>query len=339
MTKALMDKGFVLGQQKLLPSKADRLTIAKDAAIEMVTAANLGIPEMFATYLDPEVVEILTAPLAAEQLFPPTKAADWKDQQTIFPEEEAVGTTEPYSDFAKGATSDVNYNWPKRDVYRFQTLIEVGDLEQEMSAAAKIDLLSRKQQAAARVISIDRNAFELFGVAGMSIYGILNEPNLPSAVSPTVEGGVTAWESKSAIGIYNDILALFSDIQDRCAGLVEFDSPMVLAVPPALHAYLAKPTSLGVSPAMELIGKYFPNLKVVPVAQLKDGAGVESIMLIPQALRDGKKVGRCGIADNLRTSRVVLEHTSMSQKWSSSTCGALLYRPMAVALMTGLQGS
>lgn len=335
----LSDKGFTLGKQTLLPAQKNALRIAMDAAIPMVTAANLGIPEMFATYLDPEVVEILTAPLVAEELFPAAKVGNWADQQTIFPEEEAVGTTQPYSDFGKGATTDVNYNWPKRDIYRFQTFIEVGDYEQELSAAAKIDLLSRKQKAAARVIAIDRNDFELFGVSGLSIYGILNDPNLPSATSPTVENSNTDWESKSATAIYNDILAIFSDIQDRTGGLVKFDTPMVLAVPPELNAFLTKVTSLGVAPVMELIGKYFPNLKVVPVAQLKDGSGVCSIMLIPQVLRDGEKVGRCGIVENLRTSRVVLEHTSMSQKWSSATAGSLLYRPMAVGLMTGLQKS
>jgi hypothetical protein len=333
----LSEKGFALGAMKMLPAQKNSLRIAMDAAIPLITNANVGIPEMFATYLDPEVVEILTAPLMAEKLFPAAKVGEWKDAQTMFRESEHVGTVEPYSDFGKGTTSDANFNFPTRQIFRFQTLIECGDLEQEVAAAAKIALLAEKQQAAAKAIAIARNDIELHGVSGLSIYGILNEPNLPSAISPTVESGNTAWEDKTATGVYNDILALFADMQERCQGLVTFDTEMVLAVPPSLNAYLAKATALGVSPAMELIGKHFPNLRVEVVPQLT-ASGVDSIMLIAQSIMGGK-VGRCGFTDVLRPSRVVLEHTAMSQKWSSSSAGCLLYRPIGVSTMSGLQGS
>jgi hypothetical protein len=334
---ALIEKGFALGKMTLLPSQPSKLKMALDAAIPMITQANVGIPEMFATYLDPEVVEILTAPLMAEKLFPAAKVGEWKDQQTMFRESEHVGTVEAYSDFGKGVTADANFNFPTRQIFRFQTLIECGDLEQEVAAAAKIALLAEKQQAAAKAIAIARNEIELHGVSGMSIYGILNEPNLPAAISPTVEGSATAWKDKSATAIYNDILALFEDLQSRCQGLVDFNTEMVLAVPPSLNAYLAKATALGVSPAMELISKHFPNLRVEVVPQLTS-AGVDSVMLIAQSIMGGK-VGRCGFTDVLRPSRVVLEHTAMSQKWSSSSAGCLLYRPMGVSTMSGLQAS
>lgn len=334
----LKAKGFVLGDAQLLPAQPNKLKVAMDAAIPLITGANVALPELFASYVDPEVIEILTAPLAAESLFEPAKTAEWKDDVSVMKEIEAVARTAAYSDFGKGVTSDVNINFPTREHYRFQTLIEVGDLETERTAAAKINLLSEKQQAAARAIAQDRNEFALFGVAGLDIYGLLNEPNLPSAITPTTEGGQTAWATKGAVGIYNDVLKLFADMQTRTQGLVKFDTPMVLAIPPSVAGYMAGITNLGVAPVMEMITRHFPNLRVEPVPQLKDEAGVEKAMLIAQEI-SGKKVGRMGFSDLLRTSRTVMGHTSLSQKWSAGTTGCMLYRPMGVSTMTGIQQS
>lgn len=334
--KMLMDAGFSVGKATLLPAQKGGFKMAMDAAIQLITAQNLTVPQMFTTYVDPEVVEILTAPTNATELFDLKKVGDWADTQTIFQEEEAVGRTEAYSDYGRGVTTDVNFNYPKRDIYRFQTLIRCGDLEQEMAAKAKVDLLSRKQQAAARVLANDRNEMELFGVSGLSLYGVLNDPNLPSALSPASVGGVTAWAGKDAVAIYNDVLALFADIQSRTEGLVKNDSALILAVPPAVNTLLAKVTNLGVAPVMNLLTAYFPNLKVVLLPQLQDEDGVQSVMLIASELA-GKPTGKIGFADVLRTSRVIEDYTAISQKWMSSTFGALLYRPAAVATMTGIQ--
>jgi hypothetical protein len=47
-------------------------------------------------------------------------------------------------------------------------------------------------------------------VSGKEIYGVLNDPNLPAAVSPISVGGVTAWSGKDAIARYNDVIKLFT---------------------------------------------------------------------------------------------------------------------------------
>ena len=338
-TNTLASKGIVLaGGAKFLPAQDKALKIAMDAAIPMVTSANITIPEMFATFVDPEVVEILTAPTNASKIFEKKKLADWKDAQTMFNEVEAVGSTDAYSDYGRAPTADVNIDFPTRQVHRIQTLVRCGDLESEMAAAAKINLLSQKQQAAARIIANDINEMELFGVQGMSIYGLFNDPNLPSAISPASVGGVTAWKTKGAVGVYDDILALFAEISEQSAGLVTFESKLVLAVPPKVAAYLAEVTSLGVAPVMDMIRKHFPNLRVVTLAQLTDSLGVESVVLYAEDV-EGKPVAKLGYADLLRTSRVVLDHTAMSQKWMSSTTGAMVYRPYAIARMSGVQAS
>jgi hypothetical protein len=323
---------------RFLPSQKERMAIAMDAAIPMVTAANLGIPEMFSTFVDPQCIEILSAPTNASKIFPHRKNADWKDTESIYTEIEAVGRSEAYSDYGKAATSDVNMNFPARGVHRLQTLIRVGDLEQERAAAVKIDLLSKKQQAAARVLRQDTNEIELFGYNGLTIYGMLNDPNIPAALNPGVEGGETAWDSKSAVGIYNDILSLFGELAKNSGGYIKFDTPMVLVVPPAVSSRLARVTELGVAPVMDMVKGYFPNLRVETLAQLEDDTGVQKVMLVAENV-EGMPSGVTGYADLLRTSRVVSEYTSMSQKWMSSTTGTFIYLPFAVATMSGIQSA
>jgi hypothetical protein len=335
-SKTLSAKGFSIGKAQFLPSEKTALKIAMDQAIPLITAANVSIPELFTTYMDPAVVEILTAPTNAQKIFSRKKLAEWSDTQSVYTEVEAVGRTQAYSDYGRGTTADVNLNFPKRDIERRQILVRVGDLEQDMAASAKINLLSQKQQAAARILNNDLNEIELFGVSGKAIYGLLNDPNLPSAISPKSVGGVTAWASKGAVGVYDDILALFAEISEATAGLVTFESKLVLAVPPAVAANLAQVTSLGVAPVMDMINAHFPNLRVETLAQLQDETGVQKVMLIAEEV-EGKPTGALGYADLLRTSRVIEDYTAISQKWMGSSLGAFIYRPMAIAQMTGVQ--
>ena len=333
----LRAKGIVLyGDAQFLPAQKSRAAIAMDAAIPLITQQNIGVPEMFTTYVDPQVIEILHAPTNAAKIFTHRKIADWKDTESLYTEVEAVGRSEAYSDYGKGTTSDVNLNFPARAVHRLQTFIRVGDLETERAAAVKIELLSKKQQAAARVLRQDTNDIELFGLNGANIYGMLNDPNLPAAIQPGVDGsGHTSWDDKDAVAIYNDVLAMFGELSKNTAGYVKFDTPMKLAIPPSLSAVIARVTDLGVAPVMNMLKGYFPNLTVETIAQLEDVGGVRKAQLSADGV-EGMPTGVTGYADLLRTSRVVLEHTSLSQKWMSSTTGSFIYLPLCVASMTGI---
>jgi len=157
--------------------------LAQDAAL--VTTPNTTVPVEFTAYIDPLVVEILTGVRNARAVFEEVKKGDWTTSFEKWRADEIVGTTQPYSDYQSGTTSDVNSNWIAREQYVFQTTIKYGDREVDMAAQAKIELAASKQRAAATIIDIDANKFYLLGVAGKNIYGILNDPNLPSAGKAT----------------------------------------------------------------------------------------------------------------------------------------------------------
>lgn len=334
--EALRRLGIDLNGGRLLPTVGDTAQIAMDSAL--TTVANVSIPTLFATYYSPEIVEILQAPTQSTKIFGESKRGDWKDTHTMFPVAEHIGQVTAYGDFNRGLVSDANIENVVRETHMFQTVIQCGDLEHERMAAQKINLLAQKQEAAARALSIASNNYNFFGVKGKTIYGLLNEPNLPDAIAapkvPNGKDGTAAWEDKSATQIYNDVLILFNQIADASGGIVTMDNKFKLLVPPALMGHLAKVTDFGVSP-MQVLKSYFPNLEVVSVPQLFD-QGVAMAMLIATEV-DGKKTAEFGFTEKLKTGRVIQDLSYISQKWASSTTGFLLFRPFAIASMLGIQ--
>lgn len=330
--------GFDLckGNGRFLPTQDGTADIAMDAALQ--TVANVQTPALFATYYSPEIVEILQAPRNSTEIFSEEKRGDWKDVQTMFPAVEYVGQTTAYSDYGRGLLSEANIEQVTRESYKFQTFIQIGDLEEDIATAQKINLLSEKQRAAATAIEIDANNYNLFGVSGMSIYGLLNDPALPAALSPATVDTKTAWADKDANAIYNDILAMFNQIAAASNGYVSFNSKLKLVVPPSIMGQLAKTTMLGVAPVLQTLKGFFPGLEIISLPQLQDDTGVCKAMLIATEIA-GRPTAKFGFLEKLKTYPVLVEHSSMSQKWASSTTGCLLFRPFAVAIMTGIQKS
>lgn len=155
--------------------------LANDAA--MVTAANSGVPVEFTSYIDPMVIPILTATRGAREIFGEAKKGDWTTSYARFQTSEITGEVEAYTDYGQGGASDVNPTFPVRTQYIYQTNIRYGDREVDVASRARLQLAADKQRAAATVIDIASNKFALYGVAGLEIYGLLNDPNLPAAVS------------------------------------------------------------------------------------------------------------------------------------------------------------
>lgn len=308
--------------------------LARDAAL--ITTPNTTVPAEFLAYIDPMVVEILTSPRRAREIFPEQKKGDWTTAYTKWRMEEITGSTQPYTDYANGTTSGVNFEWAEREQYLFQTSITYGDLETAMAGEAKINLASSKQRAAANVIDIDANRFALQGVAGRNIYGILNDPNLPAAVTAagTGTGGSTSWDDKTTVQIYNDVLALFSQLVQQTAGLVDQNTPLKLCMSPGLAVKLGGATDFNVS-AYDMIRKYFANITIVTVPELYSAAAGETMLMLAEEI-NGVPVGFIGFGEKLMAGRVIADMSSFRQKYVSSTYGGVVLQPAGIAQMTGM---
>lgn len=309
--------------------------LANDAAL--VTIPNTAIPAELTAYYDPRIIDVVTRPRKAREIFNEVQKGDWTTSHAKFRMNELTGSTQPYTDFGQSRTSNVNYNWITRQQYVFQTLIEYGDFEEAVSAVAKIQLAADKQRAAAHVIDVDSNLFYLLGVAGMDIFGILNAPNMSAAISPLPSGtgGSVLWADKDTQQIYNDILALHEQLVSQGDGWIDQSSALTLVVSPTAAVWLGRATNFNVS-VMDMLNKYFSNLKLVTLPELADDTSGELLLLIADEM-SGNPTGELGFSDKIRAGRVVPDVSSFRQKWSSTTYGAIIYYPFAVASMRGIR--
>lgn len=328
----MRDRGFVFDSAKGLITDANRDRIARDAA--MVTAPNSGVPAVLTTYVDPAVVEILQAPKKAREIFGETKKGDWTTTGTLFKAVEQVGETTPYTDYGNGATADINVTYPYRQNYLAQTHIRYGDQETAISSKATVDLVSEKQRSAATTIDIATNRFYLYGVEGREIYGLLNEPNLPAAITPAVVNGtVTRWAQKSTKEIYDDVLLLASELFTNSQGNIDQTADLVLVVSPATAVLLGKATDFNVS-VQDMLKKYFTRLTIVTLPEMAADSG-DSIMLIARTV-NGAPTAEFGFSEKMRAMRLVAHTSYYDQKYIFGTYGAIVYRPFAIATMAGI---
>ena len=311
----------------------NRARIAQDAAL--ITTPNTTVPAELLAYIDPMVIEILTAPRRAREIFGEEKKGDWTTPYMKWRVDEMTGKTEPYSDYANGTTSGVNSEWQTRVQYVFQTSITYGDFEVDMSSTAKVNLAVSKQRAAANVIDIDQNRFYLLGVAGKEIYGILNDPNLPAAITAgaTGTGGSTKWADKTTVQIYNDVLALFAQLSEQSSGLIDKDTPLKLCLSPELAVRLGAATDFNVS-VLDMLKRYFTRIDIVTVPELHSMTAGETMFLIAPEV-NGQRSGTLAFGEKMRAGRVVPDLSSFRQKFVGTTYGGIVLMPFAFAQMTG----
>ncbi|MEG2172368.1 MAG: DUF2184 domain-containing protein [Desulfovibrionaceae bacterium] len=326
--------GFIFPSHRGWITPSTMAHIAQDAAL--VTMPNAAVPAELAAYIDPRVIDILTAPLKAREVFTEVKKGDWTTPYAKFRVDEITGSTEAYSDYGQSSMSGTNSNWLTRENYLFQTMIKYGDLETEVSAVAKINLASKKQQAAARVIDIDSNRFYLRGVAGKKIFGLLNDPSLaaPMAPLPTGTGNSPLWNNKTTKQRYEDILALFQSLVTASQGYVDKDTKLKLVMSPQLAVDLASATDFNIS-VQDMLDKYFKNLTIITVPEMHNATTGETMMIIADEVQ-GMQTGELGFSEKVRAHRVIPDVSSMRQKWSSGTYGALIYLPFAIQQMRGM---
>lgn len=308
--------------------------LARDAA--MVTTPSTTVPLELLAYIDPEVIDIMTAPRRAREIYTEVRKGDWSTPVYKKRIDEIVGRSQAYSDFSHNGVAEVNSEWRAREQYIFQTVIDYGDLEADMAGAAKINLAAAKQRAAATILDIDGNAFYLLGVRGKEIYGILNDPNLPVALAaaPTGTGDSTFWADKSTRQRYDDILNLFGELCRKSAGLIDRNTPLVLALSPEMEVMLGSATDFNVN-CLDMLTKYFANLKIVSLPELSNQQSGETMLMIAPNVA-GTDTGDLAFGVKIRAGRIVTELSSLKQKYVSSTYGGAVFIPFAFAQMTGM---
>nr|DAH44246.1 MAG TPA: major capsid protein [Caudoviricetes sp.] len=324
---------------KIVLRELSNRQMAQDAA--MVTIPSVGAPAALYTYLDPRIIDVLFAATNATKFFEKSKVGDWVDDFAQFPVEEITGQAGPYADFGDGVQTDVNYEYPVRQSFRYQTMIKYGDLEAEKTARAKINLAARKQNAAAQILARAENRFQLYGVSGIECYGMLNDPNLPATIAPISVNSKSTWAEKTAADpsntatiVYNDVNKLWMELAKNNGGNIDVNTPVTLGISNTMIGYLTQPNQFGKT-AKQLLQENYPNITIVQLPELSTSAGEMLYMSIPD-LGNDDPTGLCAFSRAFQLHRLIPKSSSFEQKASAATWGCVIRRPNFVATMTGI---
>jgi len=322
---------------------------AMDAQAALSTDPNSALPMMLTTMIDPQVYRILFAATKAAEIFGEQRRGTWLDETAMFPVVEHIGEVTSYNDYSEGGSTNANVNWPQRQSYEFQTMIQYGAKELERAGLARINWVSELEQSAAGFMNRFLNLTYFFGVAGLQNYGWLNDPNLPSYISPTIKaaGHGNVWIYQGQINatpneIFADVQALFYQLVSQSAGLIDQNTTLVLALSPGSEVALTATNSFNVNVA-DLLKKNFPNLTIKTAMQYgalssanpQGVAGGNVVQMVALEV-EGQKTGFCAFNEKERSFPIVRGASSFKQKKMGGTWGAVLRATIGVSQMIGL---
>jgi hypothetical protein len=338
--KALMLQAGVhyMGQPNVDLQKVDianNLTLAMDAQPDLVTVSNSGIPNFLGTFIDPRLIEILVAPMkATEVVGGEVKKGDWTTQTTMFPVIESTGETSSYGDYSENGNAGANTNFPQRQSYHYQVMTQWGEKELECAGLAKIDWANRLNIASVLTLNKFQNKTYFYGVEGLENYGLLNDPNLSSPITPNTKVATgTSWINATALEVVDDIQKLFTKLQTQANGLVELTSKMTLAMSPTAEVAITKTTQYNVN-VRDILRKNFPNLEIKTAPEYATDSG-QLVQLIADEI-EGQRTADTAFTEKLRAHPIVVQSSSFKQKKSQGSWGTVIYRPFLIAQMLGV---
>jgi hypothetical protein len=317
------------------PNIAHSVSLAMDAQPALVTVSNSGIPAFLSTFVDPKLIEVLVSPMkAAEIVGGEMKKGDWTTQTAMFPMVESTGETSSYGDYSENGSVGVNSNFPQRQSYHYQVMTQWGERELEMAGLAKIDWANRMNIASALTLNKFQNKTYFFGVDGLQNYGLLNDPSLSAAITPTIKvAGGTTWANGTALEILADVTKLYKQLQTQAGGLIDLETKMTLAMSPLSEVYLTKTTEFNVNVA-DLLKKNYPGLTIKTAPEYTTLSG-ELVQLMADEI-EGQRTADTAFTEKMRAHPVVVQSSSYKQKKSQGTWGTIIYRPVFIAQMLGV---
>lgn len=316
---------FMGGGKKLMDDKV-AAALAMDAQPGLTTVGNSGIPAWMLNYVDPQLIEIILQPTKAAEVFGEMKKGDWTTETATFMTVEPTGEVSSYGDYNNNGVSGVNVNFPQRQSYHYQVFTRWGEREVARAGEAKIDYVARVNEASVNALNRFQNKTYLFGVKGLQNYGVLNDPSLPASTT-----AAKTWASSTGEEVYESIRKLFQTLLKQTGGKIDMNTPLLLVCSPTASVDLTKTNQYNVN-VIDQLKKNFPNLRVETIPEYSATSG-ETVQLIVEEL-DGQRTLDCAFTEKMRAHNMVLEASSIKQKKSQGTWGAIIYRPFCIATMT-----
>lgn len=332
------------------PNKGVSYKMAYDALPTLSTEANSAIPAFMVTIVDPETYEILFAPIkVAEALGGEVQRGSWTTVAAMFPVVEATGEVSSYDDYSNSGVSGMNMNFPQRQPYLFQTVINYGELEVARASEARVNIVAEKEKAAASNLNRFANYTYAFGVQGLENYGTTNDPNLSASLTPALKAyGGTSWFYQGVVRataneIFTDIQSIVSQLITQGNGQIDTQTPMTAVFSALVDNALTTTNAFNVT-VSDLLKKNYPNLKLVSGVQQYGAktllnsqglAGGNLFQIIAERVA-AQRTGMCAYNEKMRAHPIVREMSAYRQKKTSGTYGAIWRMPFAASSMLGV---
>ncbi|HDL8447586.1 TPA: hypothetical protein PXR41_004575 [Yersinia enterocolitica] len=311
---------------------------AMDADVQPGMPPNGGIPAIVSSFIDPEIVRTIFAKQKAADILGEKKKGAWAQDTLMIQRVEQSGDVVAYDDYSEQGGNQVTPGWESRQVYRYQTMVIYGELEQERYGLAMLPYVAEKQRAAAWTLNQAQNKFYFYGVSGLLNYGILNDPALPTPITPATVDSKTLWKDKQVVDIYNDVLALYADLIARTNGAVgdgvDMASPLVLVMSPNASVWFKRANEIFGNTVEKMVKDTFTNIRIEVAPQYDTDAGELVQMFVETA--QGQQAGYCAYSDKLRAHPIITMSSSWKQKHSGTTYGAVITQPFLFAQMLGV---
>lgn len=304
----------------------------QDAA-PMFSTNNVNFPAGLLAQLSPVVVENILSKRSGEEVAGSRrKVLDWADEDFYIPLIERTGETTPYSDFGQSRVAGINPTFERGGHYRFSVSLNIGNLEEEQLAKAKINAYDYKMSAAGEALEVEANRAAFEGYISNSsnaylCYGILNHPNLPA---------YTAASKQFSAMTYDELMAFFAaaiaKLTTQTGNQINVNSKIRVAIASDAFAYLAGlVTTFGYS-ALEGLKKAYPNMEFVSTYEFNGAYNSQNVIyFIGESAAGGvAETLELGYSELMRQSNVVVEHEFRSQQISSGVTGAIVYKPLFI---------
>ena len=316
------------------------LSMAMDALPSPITSANAGSPVFIYNYVDPEAIRILQAPNEGANILGERKNGNWLTKTLYFPTIENTGRVAAYGDHSTNGKSNANANYPVRQPFNFQTIIQYGDYETAMAAEARLNWVSENQVSAASTLDKFMDLTYHFGVSGLQNEGLLNAAGLPAALTPSTKAaGGTLWmsatgvQNATATEVYGDVQSLVNSLLITAKGRIKATDKFSLVMAPGSQGALNATNAYGKT-AGELIKLNYPSMGIKVSARYATAAG--NVVQLFADKFGGKDTGYCVFTEKQRDFPVIRELSGFVQKKMAGTGGFVLRYPAAVAQMLGV---
>jgi hypothetical protein len=295
----------------------------------------------------PGQVWVMSADRAADRFMGIMTQGEFADEQVVQEYLEISGYPRPYADDSNIPLADYNVNYPYRTVVRLELGMRVGILEEERSAAVRVNATQSKREACGENLEVSRNLIGFFGYnsGANNTYGFLNDPGLLAVNTiPNGAAGYPEWQYKTFLEIQQDLLLMFNQLLTQTKGQVDpMNVDTILALPQNAITYLARTSDFGISVRKWLTDTY-PRCRVDQAVQLNtaggtaagDGQAVLYAERIQDRSTDDGRVWAHVVPQRFRVLGVQKLVKGWEEGYAMASAGAMLKRPTALTTWQGV---